>query len=138
MTASSLGFVFGVFVIFGWALLFGGRLPKAFRGRACQGRRWREAFPSATKQEIRDFLVLFVSAFTFDEDEKLKLAPEDEILRLYRAQYPICMKADAMELETLALELERQYGAKLELFWNDGLTLGEVFAETRKPRGSAA
>ena len=48
------------------------------------------------------------------------------------------MQADAMELETLALELERQYGAKLELFWNDGLTLGEVFAETRKPRGSAA
>lgn len=120
----TLTVVAAIFVC-GW--LWGGRLPKGYESRACQGRGWRKAFPAATKQEIRAFLSLFVSAFAFDDREKLKLAPTDAILKIYRAQYPSRLTPDAMELETLAADLKRQHGIKLEALWNDGLTLGELF-----------
>lgn len=113
-----------------WYLAVGSNLPKLYRIRSCQGRAWRNAFPSVTKQEIRGFLSLFVSAFAFDGREKLKLAPTDEILKIYRSLYPSRLEPDAMELETLALTLECKQGFKLEALWKDNLTLGELFSHT--------
>lgn len=86
----------------------------------------------ATKQEIRAFLTFFISAFAFDEKEKLKLAPTDEILKIYRAQYPSRFTPDAMELEILAEDLEREHGLKLGALWNDRLTLGELFEHVQQ------
>jgi propanediol dehydratase small subunit len=137
MSTSSVLLVLGITAIIAWSLAFGGRLPKAYRGRTCQGRGWRKAFPSATKQEIREFLSLFASAFAFDDHEKLKLAPTDEILKIYRAQYPTRLQPDAMELETLAGDLERKHSFKLEAMWKDSLTLGELFSHTLERRGIA-
>lgn len=137
MSTSSILLVLGVVAVVAWGLLFGGRLPKVYRARGCQGRGWREAFPSATKQEIREFLSLFVGAFAFDEKEKLKLAPTDQILQIYKAQYPSRLQPDAMELEALALDLERKHGFKLEALWKDSLTLGELFSQTQNHRGAA-
>lgn len=128
--------VLGIAAIFAWGLAFGGRLPRAYRTRWCQGRGWRTAFPAGTKQEIRQFLSLFVSAFSFDDGEKLKLAPADGILEIYRARYPSRLQPDAMELETLALDLARQHGIALEALWKDSLTLGELFSYTQTRRAS--
>jgi hypothetical protein len=114
-------------VCFAWSFFFGGRLPKQFHARSCQGRGWRNAFPSASKQEIRSFLTVFVEAFAFSKTEKLKLNPNDKIIQIYQALYPIKQMPDALELETLAVDLEKKYRLKLENIWNENLTLGELF-----------
>jgi propanediol dehydratase small subunit len=116
-----------VLCIFAWGLKFGGRLPSSFRDRACQARDWRRAFPRAPKARIRTFLQVFVDAFAFDASEKLKFSPEDRILDVYRAVYPSRWTPDSLEVETLACELEKRFGLRLESLWSDQLTLGDVF-----------
>jgi propanediol dehydratase small subunit len=114
-----------------WTVKYGGRLPRMYRSRSCQGKLWKQAFPEATKDEVRTFLSCFVAAFAFAESERLKLQPEDQVLQIYRALYPSKWLADALELETLALGLKRHYGLELSTIWRDDLTLGEVFAQAR-------
>jgi hypothetical protein len=106
-------------------------LPRPFRDRDCQGRAWRTAFPDASKDEIREFLLLFVEAFAYQKKDKLKFGPQDEVLAIYRAQYPSQWMADALEVETLDLHLERRYGIKLSAVWRPELSLGELFRLTR-------
>jgi propanediol dehydratase small subunit len=121
-----------------WAWLFGGRLPRPFRGRGCQGKGWREAFPKASKQEIREFLRVFVSAFAFDESEILKLSPNDQILAIYRGRYPVRGMADALELETLMVDVQKRYGVEFETIWHEQLTLGELFAKSGQASSGAS
>lgn len=116
-----------IFAAILWAVLFGGRLPHPYRGRQCQGRHWKREFPEATKQEIREFLTLFVRAFSLSATETLKLKPGDEVLAIYRATYPIPGMPDALELETLAQGLKARYGLSLEDLWAENLTLGDLF-----------
>jgi hypothetical protein len=97
-----------------WAAKFGGRLPRALRSRSCQGAGWRSAFPSASKQQIREFLSLFVSAFAFDESERLKLNPSDQPLEIYRSIYPHQWQPDALEFETLARDLQKRAGVRAQ------------------------
>jgi hypothetical protein len=110
------------------------RLPGPFASRGCQGKGWREAFPSAPKSEIRQFLVLFVDAFSFPNKEKLKFSPDDKILSIYRALYPSRWMPDALEVETLAKDIEAKYGLPFASVWSENLTLGELFAITRSGR----
>jgi hypothetical protein len=117
-----------------WGLRFGGRLPRPYFGRSCQGAGWRRAFPNASKQEIRAFLQIFVDAFAFDGIERLKLNPNDRIMDIYRALYPKKWMADALEMETLARDLQRGYELTLVDIWKDGLTLGELFECLRQKR----
>ncbi|RRH79740.1 hypothetical protein EH244_31665 [Variovorax beijingensis] len=126
-----------IVALLAWGFKFGGQLPKAYHARSCRGRDWRRAFPAATKHEIREFLSFFVGAFAYNDREKLKLAPTDEIRKLYRAQYPSRVQPDAMELETLARELGRMHGLELEALWKDNLTLGELFSRTLERRAAA-
>jgi hypothetical protein len=109
-------------------LKFGTSLPRRYRSRSCEGRSWRNAFPSATKQEIREFLLLFTSAFAFKETENLKFSPHDRIWEIYRELYPNRWTADALELETLTEDLLAKHEFSLATIWSEKLTLGEVFA----------
>lgn len=109
-------------------LNFGTSLPRRYRLRNCEGRSWRNEFPSATKQEIREFLLLFMSAFAFKDNEKLKFSPHDRIWEIYRELYPNYWTADALELETLTEDLLTEYEFSLAAIWSEKLTLGEVFA----------
>lgn len=120
-----------------WAVMFGGRLPRPFRERQCQGRKWKREYPGAPKEEIREFLALFVRAFGLSEREMLKLKPGDEVLAIYRATYPIQGMPDSLELETLAQGLQARYGLSLEEMWADELTLGELFAKTADTKHQA-
>ena len=88
MSLALVALIAAATVAVGWAAVFGGRLPAAYGTRSCQGKGWRRQFPEAVKADIRDFLSLFVSSFAFNDDQKLKLNPDDEILRIYRALYP--------------------------------------------------
>lgn len=114
-------------------------LPGVYRQRACQGRAWRQAFPDARKQDIRAFLALFAAAFAFRRQHRLKFRPDDQVLAIYRALYPSTWTPDALELETLAIDIERSYGVNLVHLWRDDLTLGELFSvahpASREPTG---
>lgn len=112
--------------------LYGGQLPKPFQSRACQGRGWRRNFPRTPIKEIRAFLIFFVKAFAFTDNEKLKLKPDDKILEIYKALYPSKWMADALEFETLERDLRQKYSVELEKIWRDDLTLGDLFAECLK------
>jgi hypothetical protein len=84
------------------------------------------------KDEIRTFLLTFANSFAYREREKLKFRPDDAVLAIYRAHYPRNWMPDALELETFAAKLERQYGLPLTGIWRDTLTLGEIFEATRR------
>lgn len=106
---------------------YGPRLPPPYRFRSCEGRGWRRMFPTASKDEIRSFLLLFVSAFAFADRDKLKFRPDDKILDIYRSLYPSRWLPDALEFETLANDLQKRHALKLESIWRNDLTLGELF-----------
>jgi propanediol dehydratase small subunit len=115
-----------------WSLLFRSRLPKPYRFRTCQGKSWRSAFPTSSKADIRKFLSVFVNAFAFSQQERLKLHPEDQVLQVYRACYPYQWTPDGLELEALARDLETTFSLSLEGIWHNNLTLGELFADAQK------
>ena len=116
-------------------LKFGTSLPKRYRSRKCEGAQWRSAFPQATKDDIREFLSLFTSAFAFRDSEKLKFSPNDRVWEIYRDLYPNRWVADALELETLTDDLNKKHGIALSEIWSEKLTLGEVFAYVQRSRG---
>ncbi|UGS90727.1 hypothetical protein KOL96_22765 [Ralstonia wenshanensis] len=115
-----------------WSAFVGRGLPKPFSLRTCQGTSWRRAFPSASKFEIREFLLVFVGAFALPVRQKLMLRPDDEILAIYRALYPSQWTPDALELEALAEDIEQRYGLEFRRIWNERLSLGELFALTQQ------
>ena len=113
-------------------ILYGGQLPMPFQSRTCQGRGWRRNFPRTPIKEIREFLIFFVKAFAFSDNEKLKLNPDDKILEIYKSLYPSKWMADALEFETLERDLRQKYSVELEKVWRDDLTLGDLFTECLK------
>jgi propanediol dehydratase small subunit len=113
---------------------FGTGLPKKYQSRKCQGAQWRSAFPQATKEDIREFLLLFTSAFAFRDSEKLNFSPNDRVWEIYRDLYPNRWIADALELETLTDDLNTKHGIALRNIWSEKLTLGEVFAYVQRSR----
>lgn len=117
-----------------WAVFFGGKLPVPFGARSCQGRNWRQSFPDASKDEIRQFLLTFTESFAFHDREKLKLNPSDQLLDIYRALYPHKWQADAMEFETLSEDLKSKYGVSFNSVWRDSLTLGQLFEHIQQVR----
>ena len=116
-----------VLAILLWATVLDGTLPKKYRARTCTGKNWKNAFPNTPKHEIRKFLLLFTDAFAFSPNSKLKFEPEDKIIDIYRNLYPSKWMADALEVETLAEDIEEKYGVKFNEIWYDNLTLGDVF-----------
>ena len=118
-----------------WGARFGGRLPGAYNLRTCQGKDWRRAFPGVPKAQIREFLVLVVEAFAIQDKEKLKLNPDDKILAIYRTLYPNQWLPDALELETLAKDINTKYGLSFVSIWNEDLTLGQLFRKIKDVSG---
>ena len=98
--------------------------------RACCGRDWKRTFPQASMHQIRQYLMVLVSAFAFPQKRALQFQPTDCVYGIYRAIYPELGWPDALELETFAQQLERKYGIHLRAIWREDLTLGEVFART--------
>ena len=87
--------------IFVYGAILGGKIPKVYRSRSCMGKKWKNEFPYAGKEEIRTFLLLFTDAFAFKSEQKFKFEPQDKIIEIYNALYPL-KGADSLELETLA------------------------------------
>jgi hypothetical protein len=128
-------FVVLILAALAWAAFHGWQLPNSLRYRPCQGRAWRSTFPGASRKDIRDFLSLFVSAFSFRESEKLHFRPDDEVLGIYRAVNPTRWLPDAQEIDTLARALRDKYGLMLDEIWHEDLTLGSLFQRVQQARG---
>jgi propanediol dehydratase small subunit len=109
----------------------GFHIPKVYLDRKCMGKEWLNAFPNSSKAEIRKFLCVFSESFMFKTKDQLKFKPNDKLYEIYRAIYPSRHAPDAMELETFATLLYKQYSFKLESIWSENITLGEVFAEIK-------
>jgi propanediol dehydratase small subunit len=101
--------------------------------RACTGRAWKRAFPSAGKREIRRFLRVFVDAFAFPQSRALKFLPTDSVLGIYRTIYPSKSTPDALEVETFAGDLLNTYRVNHASIWREDLTLGDIFRATTAP-----
>ena len=118
-----------------WAvavLIVGYRAMRIVRGRSCAGLEWRRRFPDARADEIRRFLDVFVDAFIFPEKHRSRLQPDDRVMDIYHMRNPPGWGlGDSMELETLGLDLERQYGFDVLDSWHDDITLGELFRRVR-------
>ena len=106
------------------------RTIETYWDRSCTGRAWTQAFPGASKAEIRNFLRLFVDAFAFPRKRSLQFAPTDPLLGVYRALDPITAWPDAPELEELAPRLEKTYRVDLRSIWRDDLTMGDIFEKS--------
>lgn len=124
-----------VLVVAAIAALQGGQLQHPVRYRSCQSRLWRRAFPAASRKEIRDFLSLVVSTFSFSDTDRLRFRPDDELLGIFRAAHPHRRPTEAGEIDTLAQALRSRYGVMLSDIWQDGLTLGALFGDIQALRG---
>lgn len=99
--------------------------------RSCTGAEWKRQFSDVGKDDIREFLEQFVTAFCFSSKKKLKFSPNDKILDIYRALYPTKEMPDALELETFVKNLKIKYKIDMNNIWHDDLTLGELFTTIR-------
>lgn len=90
------------------------------------GKEWKVAFPNTSNNEIREFLTLLTDAFSFSEKEKLKFEPQDKILDIYKACYPV-LGIDSLELEDYSKCIQNKYSLNFDEIWNENLTLGELF-----------
>ena len=119
-----------------WHRRYGGYLPEPYRSRPCQGFAWRRAFPDSSKDEIKDFLRLFGGAFAYREAQKLQVAPEDNVLAVYRAEYPRVGGIDGCELEMFAASVEKAYKIDFVEIWSEAATFGTLFAACQAASGS--
>ena len=120
------------------AALQGGQLHNPLRYRSCQSRLWRRAFPSASRKDIREFLSLVVSTFSFTDTDRLRFRPDDELLGIFRAAHPHRRPTDAGEIESLAQALRSRYGVMLPDIWHERLTLGALVGDIQALRGQRA
>ena len=126
-----------VFVIIGVTFaLLSDQVPRLYHHRGCAGRAWRESFPSASKEEIRQFLQVFITSFGFRQKHRLKFLPSDRVMDIYKALYPLKCMPDGFEVEDFAMSLEEKYGFDLASIvtpesWPE-LTLGMIFQHIKR------
>lgn len=125
----------GLVALFGVAIVAGAlaevarrRALRKLSDRGCTGRRWRQCFPDAKADEIREFLQFFGDSFGFATGRYLSFRPDDSVLELYLALNPPDWSiGDNMEFEELADGLQKRYAVTLSDIWHDQITLGELF-----------
>jgi len=125
-TSLTVAIILIICVIIIYSAIWGGDIPNPYQTRDCMGRKWKKEFPYVRSEDIRQFLQLFTDAFAFKPDQKLKFGPQDKIIDIYCAIYPLKW-ADALELETLCEEIEKEYSVNFNQVWTESLTLGELF-----------
>ena len=103
---------------------------REYSARSCQGRAWKKAFPTARKQEIREFLNSFVGAFALPRKLKLRLHPDDLPMDIYKA---VTLGVDTMEFENFSMDLEQKFGRGLDPRMDVSWSLRDIFASVNRP-----
>lgn len=99
--------------------------------RSCTGRQWKREFPSASKQDIREFLDVFIDAFCFSESRRLQFRPSDRVMDIYQTRHSFPHIGDDMEIESFLLGILRRYDVDVPCDGFERVTLGELFQMTR-------
>ncbi len=127
-----LAIVFAIAIAYSlYSLLKSRGLLKKYWVRSCTGKEWKRQFPNVSNRDIRNFLEAFTMAFLFSSKRNLKFKPDDKVMDIYHALYPV-NGADACELEAFAMNLEKNYAIDLYKVPIQNITLGELFEMTRK------
>lgn len=126
METQTIIVIFVILILYTYSTIWGGKAPKPYNTRKPTARKWKKEFPDIENDEIRKFLLLFAYAFAFKPKYKFQFEPSDRIADIYNALYPL-KGADSMELETLAIDIEKEYPVDFDHIWNENLTLGELF-----------
>lgn len=105
----------------------GDEAPKPYYFRRCEGRRWKEQFPDVPKDEIRQFLSIFVNSFGFREGDRLKFSPSDRVMDVYHAVYRPMPSVDNLELNEFFCRVEDTYGVDVVSEYGTNMTLGTLF-----------
>ncbi len=92
---------------------------------------WYCRFPDATSDEVRYFLELVIESFVFGSSYQLKLHPDQSLLSIYQTINPIGKVDESLEMESLVMLMEREYGCELSATWDNNLTLAGLFAKVR-------
>jgi hypothetical protein len=82
-------------------------------------------------------LTMLCEAFMFNPDDRYKFGPDDQVTDIYRARYPRwkgCWSGDSMEIESLMVDIEKQYGIEIE-DWRPDISLGEIVDLAGEKRG---
>jgi propanediol dehydratase small subunit len=58
--------------------------------------------------------------------------PEDRVMDVYRALYPIRGAPDGLELESFVIDLQKRYGVDIVHSWREDVTLADLFSQTRR------
>jgi hypothetical protein len=107
--------------------LFRRPMPAPYRDRASQKVAWQQRCGERLA-EADALLTVLCDAFSFNSDDRYRFGPDDRITDIYRACYPrwkFWQIGDSMEMESLMLDLERQFGIETEA-WRPDITLGDV------------
>lgn len=114
-------------------------LPRAFRDREPQATAWRNTCDDARFEKADAFLSMLCEAFSFNPDDRYQFAPDDRIMDVYYACYPRWMFwriADAMEIESLMMDLSRRFHLAdeelPEMMLGEIVKLMESISETTK------
>jgi propanediol dehydratase small subunit len=113
-----------------------------YRGRNCNGKAWKAAFPSATKESIRLFLDCFVDGMALSSKIKLKFHPNDQVIDVHRSLYfGKTPEVDQMECETFLENLSNDFNIELDELvksWHEQVTLGELYEKVTTPPSTGA
>jgi hypothetical protein len=88
---------------------------------------WKTRFPQCDEARIKGFLRLFVDSFEKPVRAATAFGPEDALMRVYRAKYPLRGEPDCLEFESFSLAIEARYNFDPTDPWRPDMTLGDVF-----------
>jgi propanediol dehydratase small subunit len=103
-------------------------LRKYFK-RNCQGREWKKEFPTAGKEDIRNFLEALIEGFGLPRKLRLRFSPQDRPIEIYDIIAP---HVDSFEFEEFSMSLEKNFGKGLSEKMDDSWTLGDIFRHVTK------
>lgn len=114
---------------------FGTPIPRPYKSRDLQETMWRDRCGDGLG-EADAVLTMLCEAFGFNQDDRYKFGPDDQIMDIYRARYPRWMgwSGDSLEIESLMVELEKQYGIAVE-DWHADISLGDLVELAGEKRG---
>ena len=116
--------------------LFCSPVPRPYQDRDSQEAVWRDRCGDGLG-EADAVVTLLCDAFSFNPVDRFKFGPDDQIMDIYGARYPRwkgCWSGDCMEIESLMVELEKQYGIAVE-DWHADISLGDLVDLAGEKRG---
>jgi len=107
--------------------IFRAPIPRPYRDRDSQEDVWRRRYDGKL-DEADILLTMLCDAFLFNPDDRYKFGPDDQVMDIYRACYPrwkVWRVADDMEVESLMVDLDEEFGTDIADRLED-ITLGQI------------